>query len=180
MLLLLRFARALPVPFLPLYVQDLLGGLKGAASMTGVVSAARGAATALAAVTITRLGDRHPKMMIVTVLLLLASIFSVPVAYAPSLGWFTVLIVIATFFLGGIEPLLQAEISTLAPPRRRGFIFGIQTTVGNVGWFAAPLVGSAVSIRYGVNMIFLALAFFLVATMLIAGVLHLRGTRRTG
>ncbi|MFW6313814.1 MAG: MFS transporter [Spirochaetota bacterium] len=180
MLLLLRFARALPVPFLPLYVQELLGGLKGAASMTGVVSAARGAATALAAVTITRLGDRHPKMKIATVLLLLASVFSVPVALAPTLGWFTVLIVIATFFLGGIEPLLQAQISELAPPRRRGFIFGIQTTVGNVGWFAAPLVGSAVSIRYGVNMIFLALAIFLIAAMIIAGALHVREIRRAG
>lgn len=181
MLLLLRFSRALPVPFLPLYVQEMLGGLEGAASTTGLLSAARGVATALAAVTITRFGDRRPKMLVVTVLLLCASVLSIPLAFVPSLGLFTVLIVLATFFLGGIEPLLQAQVSTLAPPRRRGFFFGIQTTVGNVGWFAAPLVGSAVSITFGLNMVFLAFAVVLAAAMVIAGVLHrsaAQGTQR--
>jgi len=177
MLLLLRFARALPVPFLPLHIQEMRGRLEGSASVTGLISAGRGAVTALAAVTITRLGDRHSKLRIVTVLLALATVFSIPVAFARSVAWFAVLIIVATFFLGGIEPLLQADLSSRVAPGRRGMLFGMTTTIGNLGWFAAPLVGSAVSIATGIHAVFLTLAVFLGITMSIALTLYLHGTR---
>lgn len=177
MLLLLRFSRALPVPFLPLYVQELRGRIEGSASITGFISAGRGAVTALAAVTITRLGDRHPKLRIVSILLAIATVLTLPIAFIPSLGGFSALIIVATFFLGGIEPLLQADLSSRTPPSRRGVLFGIQTTAGNIGWFAAPLLGSAISVTFGINYVFLTLAIFLGITMVISAMLYFRGTR---
>ena len=177
MMLILRFVRALPVPFLPLYVQQLRGGIEGSASITGFISAARGAATALAAVTITRLGDRHPKLLVVSLLLAVAGVLSLPIAFLPSLGLFAVLIVIATFFLGGIEPLLQAEISARVPANRRGVLFGVQTTVGNMGWFVAPLVGSWISIEFGINIVFFALALSLFPAAVTALIVHRRAPR---
>lgn len=178
MLLLLRFARALPVPFLPLYVQELRGTIEGAASATGFVSAGRGAVTALAALTITRLGDRHDKLRIITVLLGVTALLTFPLVAIDSLVGFSLLLIVATFFLGGIEPLLQADLSSRIPARRRGLLFGFQTTVGNLGWFAAPLIGSAVSIRFGIASVFLTLAVFLGITMGIAAMLSQRGARR--
>jgi DHA1 family multidrug resistance protein-like MFS transporter len=176
MMLILRFVRALPIPFLPLYIQELRGTIDGSASATGAIAAARGAVTALAAVTITRLGDRHPKLLVASALLAIAGVFSLPLAFVPTLGWFALLIVIATFFLGGIEPLLQAEISALVPANRRGVLFGVQTTVSNMGWFIAPLVGSWISIEFGLAMVYVALTISLFPASAVALFVHRRAS----
>ncbi|TVQ20408.1 MAG: MFS transporter [Spirochaetaceae bacterium] len=163
-LLVIRFVKALPVPFLPLHVQELRGTLEGSASATGLLSAARGAATALSAVTITRLGDRIPKLKLVAWLVAIGALLSAPLAFTPGLWSFSIVLVVGTYFLGGIEPLIQADLSSRTPANRRGLLFGVQTTVGNVGWFLAPLFGSVVSIRYGIPAVFVSLTIFLVVT----------------
>ncbi|MBT3272272.1 MAG: hypothetical protein HN368_03885, partial [Spirochaetales bacterium] len=50
------------------------------------------------------------------------------------------------------------------PAARRGVLFGIQTMVPSIGWFAAPLVGSALSIRYSTMHVFLSMSIFLGVT----------------
>jgi MFS transporter, DHA1 family, multidrug resistance protein len=163
-LLVIRFVKALPIPFLPLHVQELRGMLEGSASATGLLSAARGAVTALSAVTITRLGDRMSKPKLVAGLVAIGAILSAPLAFLPNLWSFSIMLVAGTYFLGGIEPLIQADLSSRAPANRRGLLFGVQTTVANVGWFLSPLFGSAVAIRFGIPSVFLSLAAFLVVT----------------
>ena len=175
MLLLLRFTRALPVPFLPLYVQEVRGTLQGSASATGFLSAGRGLATAVAAVLLPRLGDRHPRIRVIFFLVITAAVLTLPLAFAPSLGIFAAFIIAGTFFLGGVEPLLQADLSARTPAERRGLLFGVQTLVGSLGWFGAPLIGSAVSISFGVSSVFLVLSIFLFITAVIAGILGGRG-----
>jgi len=44
-------------------------------------------------------------------------------------------------------------------------LFGVQTSISNMGWFAAPLVGSYVSIRFGISYIFLTLTISLFVTV---------------
>lgn len=175
MLALLRLTRVLPVPFLPLFVQESLGGLDGAASTTGLISAGRGLATALAAVTLPRLGDRFPKMRVILVIVTLAALLTLPLYSVSALGLFSILFVAGTFFLGGVEPLLQADLSARTPPERRGLLFGVQTLVGSIGWFIAPLIGSVISIQFGVRFVFLTLSLFLFLTAAIAGILGGRG-----
>ena len=166
-IMILRFVRALPIPFLPLYIQELRGQLEGSASVTGLVSAGRGVVTALAAVTIVRLGDRHSRLNLVGLLLAAGGILSLPIFFARSLAPFAVLLIIATFFLGGVEPLVQADLSSRIPPQQRGLLFGIQTSISSLGWFAAPLVGTFVSITWDLPHVFLTLtvALFLTATI---------------
>jgi DHA1 family multidrug resistance protein-like MFS transporter len=174
MLVLLRFTRALPVPFLPLYVQEARGGLEGAASTTGIISAGRGLVTAVAAVLLPRLGNRRPRILVILGLVTAAALFTLPLAFVPTLGLFSAFLIAGTFFLGGVEPLLQADLSLRTAPERRGLLFGVQTLVGNMGWFFAPLLGSAVSIAYGIKAVFLALPVFLFIAALIAGMLWRR------
>ncbi len=177
LILMLRFVRALPIPFLPLYIQELRGELTGSASATGMVSAARGAVTALAAVTVTRLGDRHNRLLLVGILLAIAGVLSLPIYFTGSLWSFSVFLVLATFFLGGVEPLVQADLSSRVSPARRGMLFGVQTSIASMGWFAAPLVGSLVSIRFGIPHIFLTLTIFLFVTVAVVFVVYLRGVK---
>jgi DHA1 family multidrug resistance protein-like MFS transporter len=161
MLFLLRFSRVLPIPFIPLYVQDLLGTIKGSASTTGIISFARGAVTALASATIVRLGDRYDRTGLVAILAAIATVVSIPIGLVHGLWGFSALFVLATFFLGGIEPLLQSEIISKVPGTKQGLIFGIQTTVGNLGWFFAPMAGSLISIKFGIPAVFFSMFIFL-------------------
>jgi len=178
LVLVLRFVRSLPAPFLPLYVQEMRGQLAGSASTTGAISAARGLVTAVAAVTLTRYGDRHSKLVVVGVLLLISGVASLPLFFARNIWTFSGILVVATFFLGGVEPLVQAELSSRVSPARRGLLFGIQTAVSNVGWFAAPLVGTLVSIRFGIRHIFLTLTISLFITVLIVAIVRARSKKR--
>ncbi|WP_053228284.1 MFS transporter [Spirochaeta cellobiosiphila] len=182
MILILRFSRVLPIPFIPLYVQDLLGKISGAASITGLISFARGGVTALASITIVRWGDKIERMKIVVLLLALATIVSIPVSFVQSIFGFSVFFVLATFFMGGIEPLIQSEIVSAVPSDKRGLIFGVQTTVGNMGWFAAPMIGSLISINYGIPAVFFSMLIFLAVATLIAFIflILLRNKRTEG
>ncbi len=174
LILMLRFVRALPIPFLPLYVQELRGELAGSATATGMISAGRGAVTALSAVTIVRLGDRYPRLLLVGIMLAIAGVFSLPVYFAGSIWSFSAFFILATFFLGGVEPLVQADLSSQVSPARRGLLFGVQSSIASMGWFVAPLIGSFVSIRFGIAHVFLTLTIFLFVTVAIVAVVYLR------
>jgi len=102
----LRFARALPAPFLPLYIQQIRGTLTGASALTGFISAALGAVTAVAGLTLARLGDRCDKNRLATGFLALGAVISLPIFFAGRLWLFSLLYVSATFWLGGVEPVL--------------------------------------------------------------------------
>ncbi|MCK4514271.1 MAG: MFS transporter [Spirochaetaceae bacterium] len=177
LILILRFVRALPIPFLPLYVQELRGELAGSATATGMISAGRGAVTALSAVTITRLGDRHPRMLLVGILLAAAGVLSLPLYFAGSIWAFSAFLILATFFLGGVEPLIQADLSSRVSPARRGLLFGVQSSIASMGWFVAPLVGSLISIRLSIAHIFLILTVFLFITAAVVFVVYLRNVK---
>ena len=177
LVLILRFVRALPIPFLPLYVRELRGELAGSATATGMISAGRGAVTAVSAVTITRLGDRHPRMLLVGILLAAAGVLSLPLYFAGSIWAFSAFLILATFFLGGVEPLVQADLSSRVSPARRGLLFGVQSSIASMGWFVAPLVGSLISIRLSIAHIFLTLTVFLFITAAVVFVVYLRNVK---
>jgi MFS transporter, DHA1 family, multidrug resistance protein len=174
MIFLMRFGRVFPVPFIPLYVQQVRGTIDGSSAITGLVSALRGAATAAAGVTLSRLGDRYPRERLIGLLLILAAVTSVPIYFTQDLVSFTVFAVVFTFFLGGVDPLLLSSLSARTPAKKRGMVFGIQTTVGTMGWFLAPLAGSWVSIAFSIRHVFLFMSGVLFLIFLVSVILSLR------
>jgi MFS transporter, DHA1 family, multidrug resistance protein len=172
LILMLRFVRSLPIPFLPLFIQEMRGEIAGSATATGLISAGRGVVTAVAAITVTRIGDRHSRLVVVGVLVGVAGLFSLPIFFTRSIWSFSGFLILSTFFLGGVEPLVQADLSSRVPANRRGLLFGVQTSISNMGWFAAPLVGSFVSIRFGIAHIFLTLTIFLFITVAMVFIVH--------
>lgn len=173
-LFMLRFCRVLTVPFIPLHVQDLRQNVEGTSAIVGAVSAARGAATAAAGLTLSRLGDKHDRMRLIAIFLFAAAVFSVPVFLADGMLAFVLFNVVFTYFLGGVEPLLQSSLAEMTPGNRRGLLFGIQTTVGNAGWFLAPLAGSAVSIAFSVRHVFAAMTVALVLALTVSAIIQRR------
>lgn len=181
-LFLLRFARGLPVPFLPLYIQQVRGTLTGAAAITGLISSFLGIATALAGLTLARLGDKHNKSNLLAIFLASGAMISFPIFFTSQLWSFSLLYVLATFSIGGVEPILQSMVSVQTPYRRRGLIFGFQTLVASFGWFLAPIVSSRISISFSIEHIFLSYSLALFVGFLSVNLLRsgLKAKREEG
>jgi DHA1 family multidrug resistance protein-like MFS transporter len=64
-----RIARTVFNPYIPLFVQEIQAGIKGAASTTGIINGITGLMTALAGATLSRLGDKHDKKSVMLVLM---------------------------------------------------------------------------------------------------------------
>lgn len=137
--------------------------MQGASVITGIISALLGIASAMAGLTLARLGDRHNKISLIAIFLGVGTVLSLPIYFMRNIAGFTLFYVLVALALGGVEPNLQSFLSEHTRPSRRGLLFGIQTFVGSLGWFAAPLVGSVISIRLSIRHIFL---FFSAAILL--------------
>jgi DHA1 family multidrug resistance protein-like MFS transporter len=101
-------------------------------------------------------------------------VFSVPVFLAKGMALFVIFNVVFTYFLGGVEPLLQSSLAEMTPSNKRGLLFGIQTTVGNTGWFLAPLAGSGVSLLWSVRHVFAAMTVALAASLVVSVLIRRR------
>lgn len=157
-----RIARSVFAPFLALYVQESLGTITGAASYTGFINGTASFATAAAAFTITRWGDRKEKLKVALIL----SLASIPVIMLALP--FNYLIVFAAFYTlfyfiaGGVEPILSSAASERTPAHMRGVLFGIMGTISSVGAMISPIMGSYVSVKFSVRAILVLIPIFTV------------------
>ena len=161
MIFAIRFTRSLPVSFVPLRIQEILGTIEGASVITGVISSLVGLATAVAGLTIARLGDRIDKISLIARLLVVSALLSFPIFFTRGIIGFALFYVLAALGVGGVEPMIQSIVSEHTTPERRGSTFGLLTLTGSFGWFSAPLVASAISIGAGIRWIYLAFALCL-------------------
>jgi DHA1 family multidrug resistance protein-like MFS transporter len=161
LLFILRIARNIANPFIALYIQDIRGTMEGAPSLMGIISAGSGLLTALAGVTLVRLGDSRPRERLLKNLFLLSAVTALPMGFTGSVLGFSFFFLVSSYFMGGIEPIIQSSMSVIAPANRKGIVFGVQTTIVSLGWFVAPLLGSYVSIHFGIHEVFLALSIVL-------------------
>ena len=175
----LRFTRSLPFPFVPLYIQELRGTIQGAAALTGALAAATGVMSALSGLTLTRLGDRFDRLKLVGVFLTIGTLLALPIFFLQSPWGFVVLYVLAAFVLGPTTPLLEAHMSSMTSSRSRGVLFGVQAFVSSMGWFMAPIVGSAVTIALSNKHIFLFFALALALSIGVAAIAAHPRARRT-
>lgn len=160
-LLFLRIGRTIFAPYLPLYLQQIRGTLEGTVTLTGAINGVSGLMTAIAGLTICRLGDKHNKISILKILTFAGIMVSI---FAYLSGELTMFIVIYSLFflvVGGIEPLVMSMNSANVPPEKRGVLFGFQALMGSIGWGIAPMLGGYVSIEYDIHMILILAPVFL-------------------
>lgn len=162
MIMIQRFVRSIFTPYMPLYVQDLRGP-ENASTWTGIVNMCIGIATALAGITLTRLGDTKDKNVIITGLLIIGSVISFGLLKANTFTSFLILYTLMAFFLGGVEPLMTSLSAERVDPKNRGVLFGYQGMLSSFGFMIAPAVGTYVSIRYSYQFIF----YVIIGTLLI-------------
>ncbi len=170
----LRIGRTMPSSFLPLRVQEIRGMLEGSSLTMGYLSAGAGIATAFAGIIMGRLGDRGHKLHLITLCALGACLLEIPLSLSRGLILFALFYVLLSFTAGGIEPQLQALISSRTPANKRGLLFGLQTTVGSLGWASAPMIGSWISINHSFSAIFLFAGGFFIFAAITGGIIMVR------
>ncbi len=159
---LLRFVRSVFSPYLPLFIQERITGIWSPTKATGIVNGVTGLMTALAGLTLCRLGDRHSKFLVIKAMFILGIAASIPLIIADNLILFTLFYGLFFFFLGGMEPIVMSMTSEITPPERRGVLFGIQGLVSNIAWVLSPVLSGFISIRFSIHSVLYLLPVFLV------------------
>ena len=158
----INFVRSFDGAWLSLLVQDIHGGLKGAALWTGLLSATGSVAGLLAGPLLGNLADRMPPPRIAKVSSLVSGLLMIPQALARHLPLLFVTRFGAVFCAGGLDPVFQIWLSKVTPHHRRGAIFGWASSARSLGWLAAALFSGAVAAGFSIR-----------ATFLFAGALYL-------
>ncbi|NMM62845.1 multidrug efflux MFS transporter [Clostridium sp. P21] len=165
-LLFIRIGRTIFNPYIPIYVQEIKNTTKGIAGITGLINGFLALTTALAGLTLSRLGDKYDKMKLLVIYLMLGAIFALPLAYTNKLWLFTGIFGIVFFITGGVEPVIMSITTEDTPVNRRGLLFGVQGTVGSIGFAVAPLMGGLISIKYSTKAVLLFIPIFLLFSAL--------------
>ncbi len=164
-----RITRSVFTPFIPLYIQESTGVLEGAAQLTGTVNGIIGIMTTVAAITISRLGDKYNKINMISLLLALAAVDALVLNLSHTLVSFIVFYAMMFLLIGGVEPMITSMTAEMTVPEHRGALFGLQGLVGSLGWMVSPTMGTAVSIYFGTkSVLWIVLAMLIVNTLVIS------------
>ena len=168
MIFLQRIIRTLFTPFMALFIQEQNHTSFGAAELTGYINGLVGFVTAFSAIMVSRLGDRFEKMKLIRVMLLISLVDVFFLSISDGLMTFTVLYALLFLIIGGVEPLLTSTTSEMTSPEVRGTLFGIQGLVGSLGWMVSPVLGTYVSIAFGMKFIFWFIFIFIALNLTVA------------
>ncbi len=140
-------------PVLTLFIEE-LNGEESAATVAGLVIAATGVMSAIAALVLGRLGDRIGHTVILTVCLAGAAIAYFPQALVREVWHLLLLRMLLGVFLGGLMPSANTLLANLVPRERRGAAFGLTATAASVSNGVGPLSGAAIATGLGMRAIF--------------------------
>ncbi|MBN1659455.1 MAG: MFS transporter [Anaerolineae bacterium] len=153
-----RLAARTLSPILPLFVQSLLPPTARIASITGAISGATAATSAVGALTIGRTSDRIGYRRVLLVCSALAGLVYVPQFFVQSpwslLFWQAILGLVMSGILASISALL----ANLAPEGRQGAVYGVDTSAVSIANAIGPMLGATIAVAFGLRVPFLLAA----------------------
>jgi len=154
------FAITFDMGWLPLLVQEIHGGIRGASFWTGSLAAVGGIAGFLAGPIIGRLADRITPPTIARISSIGSGFMTILVALSHHFSLLFCARFCTSFCAGGLDPVFQIWLSKVTPARERGVVFGWASSVRALGWMCSPLVSGTVAWLAGVRAVFFAAAAF--------------------
>lgn len=174
---LVQFAVQVIAPVLPLYVKTLAPNITYVASVCGAIISAAGLTSALASAVVGTLSKRIAHHTILFVGASLAALSFAGQALAPSVLTLGVLRGVSGLFIGSMLPSVNALISLLIPPAKRGVAFGVTTAASQMGNVLGPVTGGAIALSLTIPAVFwLTAGLFAVVAVWVA--LRVRDPRR--
>ena len=162
-------------PIIPLVVQS-FDSATSAETLSGFVFAALALASAVAALTSSRVSGRLGYRNALALTTVCAGAAYLPVAVATNIPSFLLLMAVVGLFSGAMIPLVNALIAAWAPPGREASVFGLSGSSLALAFAVAPLSGGAVASAAGVDASFLVIG----GIMLAVGVAVLALVREPG
>ena len=159
------FARQFDSSFIPLFVQDINGGIDGASAWTGALQAFCGIAGVLSGFLLGYLADRHPPGVIAIYSALITAGFMFSLTFAHSMFFLFSARFAMIFASSGLDPALQIWLCRKTIPQTRGLIFGWAASARSFGWFMAPLAGGIVTKYLGIRWLFVVGPVFFILIM---------------
>jgi DHA1 family multidrug resistance protein-like MFS transporter len=154
----IQFGATVVVPILPQFVQSLQGLAGHAASATGLILAAAGVASAVAAVTVGVISDRIGYKNILVGASIAAAVFSIPQYWVTETWQLLVLRVFVGLATGAIMPAAGALTASLVPAAKRGTAYGLTGSATSLGFGVGPLTAALVVSVAGIRPVFLTAA----------------------
>lgn len=132
-------------PVLSLYVQELMHGQGNITFMAGIVAAAPGIVTLIAAPLLGRLGDQVGQRKILGFGLIFSFIVFSVTATTTNIWFLIVMRLLVGISDAAILPSVQAILAKESPQAVTGRIFSYNQSAQSIGAFAGPLLGSAIA-----------------------------------
>jgi MFS transporter, DHA1 family, multidrug resistance protein len=164
-LLLAQFATRAVQPVLTLFVRELVGPTPYLAILAGAAFSIVGVADLVASPFLGKRSDRLGYKRVLSISLLGAAVFNLPQAFVHSIWAFLAAQFGLGIFIGGIIPTANALVGRLAPPERRGQVYGLTASASFLGNSLGPLTGGLVAAKFGIRSMFLVTATLLLVTL---------------
>ena len=152
-------------PIVPLYVRAMAGDVPWLPIVAGAAFAVMGVADLLASPFLGKRSDKIGYRRVLLISLAGVAAFTVPQAFAWSVGAFLAMRFGVGLFLGGVLPTANALIGRLFPAERRGQVYGITSSATFLGMSLGPLLGGVVAARFGFPAVFLTIGALTLANL---------------
>jgi DHA1 family multidrug resistance protein-like MFS transporter len=154
-------------PVMPLFIQSLVPASSRIASLTGLVSFASAASSAVGAVTLGRASDRIGYRKVLLTCALLAGAVYLPQFFVTNPWQLVILQALLGLVMSGVLASISALLANLAPEGRQGAVYGVDSSAVAAANAVGPMLGAGVAVVIGLRAPFLlaAGAFFLAAAL---------------
>ena len=152
-------------PNMALLVEEVIGGIKGAARYTGIVSAAASVGGFLAGLCMGWLCDRIAPRKLMVPILIFSSAFTAAMAFSTNVHMLIVCRFLAAFAICGIQPALQLMLTKITRDELRGTYFGWSGSVNTAGGIVCSFLGGTVVWFCGIRGVYITSAL-IIAIML--------------
>lgn len=172
---LLRFmsqlGRMFIVPIAPFFIATLIANPDRVNTITGLVVGIASATTTFSAVFLGRLGDRIGHRRILIFSSLLAALLYFPQSLVTTSTQLLILQACVGAALGGVIPSISALLANFTTSGEEGSAYGLDNSINASGRAVAPLIGSAISLYFGLRAVFTGTAILFLITTIIASTL---------
>jgi DHA1 family multidrug resistance protein-like MFS transporter len=156
--LLVRTSARLLGPILALFVQSMVPATTRIASLTGLITGATGAASAIGALTLGRASDRIGYRRVLLACALATAVLYVPQFFVTAPWQLLILQAAVGLVMSGVLASISALLAHLSPEGHEGAVFGVDASVVSAANAVGPMLGASVAATYGLRAPFLLTA----------------------
>ena len=154
LILWMSITRRMDGGLLAIYIQELYGSLEGVAIWSGIINASGSLGALLSGVLASLLIDRLQPQRMMTLAAAGAAVSMVFLGLATSHRMLIPARFLLMLFLASFDPTLQAWLSKVTLPSKKGIVFGLAQTAKSTGMTIGPCLGGLIAWAWATRLVF--------------------------